>query len=55
MTKIKQNSPVLFFYNNSKKWLINIAKRVESQANIYNNQLRDCEKKLNKKGMFGLF
>tara|TARA_B110000438_G_C15802698_1_gene645902 strand:- start:888 stop:1502 length:615 start_codon:yes stop_codon:yes gene_type:complete len=40
---------------NSKKWLINAAKKVESNANIYNNQLKDCEKKLNKKGLFGLF
>jgi len=40
---------------NSKKWLINVAKNVETNAKLYNNQLRDCEKKLNKKGLFGLF
>jgi tRNA (adenine57-N1/adenine58-N1)-methyltransferase len=27
MAIIKQNSPVLFFYNNSKKWLMNISKK----------------------------
>jgi len=27
MAKIKQNSPVLFFYNNSKKWLTKISKK----------------------------
>ena len=37
---------------NSKKWLLKIAKKVENQSNIYNNQLADCENKLNKKGLF---
>ena len=40
---------------NSKKWLIKVAKRVESQSNMYNNQLKDCESKLNTKGIFGIF
>jgi hypothetical protein len=40
---------------NSKKWLLAIAKKVESQSNIYNNQLKDCENKLNRKGIFGIF
>ena len=40
---------------NSKKWLLKIAKKVETQSNIYNNQLADCENKLNKKGIFGIF
>ena len=40
---------------NSKKWLLKIAKKVETQSNIYNNQLIDCENKLNKKGIFGKF
>ena len=40
---------------NSKKWLLDIAKRVENQSNIYNNQLKDCESNLNKKGIFGIF
>ena len=40
---------------NSKKWLLEIAKKVETQSNIYNNQLKDCESKLNKKGIFGIF
>ena len=35
---------------NSKKWLLNVAKKVETNANIYNNQLKQCEEKLNKKG-----
>ena len=39
----------------SKKWLIEVAKNVESRAKLYNNQLKDCENKLNKKGFFGLF
>jgi len=39
----------------SKKWLIKAAKNVERNANIYNSQLRECESKLNKKGLFGLF
>ena len=40
---------------NSKKWLLNVAKKVETDANKYNNQLRDCENKLNAKGLFGIF
>ena len=39
----------------NKKWLINIAKNVERNAYMYNNQLKDCENKLNKKGFFGIF
>ena len=38
-----------------KDWLIEVAKTVERNAKIYNNQLQDCEKKLNKKGFFGIF
>ena len=40
---------------NSKKWLIEVAKRVETNAIMYNNQLKQCEKELNKKGFFGIF
>ena len=40
---------------NSKKWLIEVAKKVESKSNLYNNQLIQCENKLNKKGLFGIF
>ncbi len=40
---------------NSKKWLIEAAKNVELNSNMYNNQLKKCEKELNKKGLFGLF
>ena len=39
----------------SKKWLIEVAKKVETNAKRYNNQLIECESKLNKKGIFGLF
>ena len=39
----------------SKKWLIVAAKNVESKANKYNNQLKQCENQLNKKGLFGIF
>lgn len=39
----------------SKKWLIKVAKKVETTANIYNKQLVNCETKLNKKGIFGIF
>jgi len=39
----------------NKKWLIDVAKLVERNANMYNNQLKDCENKLNKKGLFGIF
>ena len=38
-----------------KKWLIDAAKNVERNANMYNNQLKDCENKLNKKGLLGIF
>ena len=31
------------------------AKKVESNAKLYNNQLKQCENKLNKKGLFGIF
>ena len=39
----------------SKKWLIAVAKKVELKANMYNNQLKECESRLNKKNIFGLF
>jgi len=38
-----------------KKWLIEVAKTVERNAKMYNNQLKQCEQKLNKKGFFGIF
>lgn len=34
MAKIKQNSPVLFFYNNSKKWLAKISKKESFHTHI---------------------
>jgi len=40
---------------NKKKWLIDVAKTVEKQSNIYKNQLNICENKFNKKGLFGIF
>jgi len=40
---------------NSKKWLLAVAKKVENNANMYKNQLTNCEKNLNKKGLLGLF
>ena len=40
---------------NSKQWLLDVAKKVELNANMYNNQLKECEDKLNKKGIFGIF
>ena len=39
----------------SKKWLIQAAKKVESNTKLYNNQLKQCESKLNTKGLFGIF
>ena len=39
----------------AKKWLIEVAKNVEIKTNIYNNQLKSCEKKLDEKRLFGLF
>ncbi len=38
-----------------KKWLINVAKNVERNTNMYNNQLTECENQLDKKGFFGIF
>ncbi len=38
-----------------KKWLIEVAKTVERNAKMYNNQLKECEQELNKKGFFGIF
>ncbi len=38
----------------SKKWLIDAAKSVEINSNKYNIQLKNCEKQLNKKGLFGI-
>ena len=35
----------------SKKWLIEVAKKVEINAIKYNEQLKQCENKLNKKGL----
>ena len=40
---------------NSKKWLLESATKVEKQTNMYINQLKQCENKLNKKGFFGIF
>jgi hypothetical protein len=34
---------------------LGVAKKVETNANKYNNQLKDCENKLNAKGLFGIF
>ena len=39
----------------SKEWLIELAKKVELNAIKYNEQLKECENKLNKKGFFGIF
>ena len=39
----------------NKKWLIDVAKNVERNANMYNNQLKECENKLNKKRLFIIF
>ena len=38
-----------------KLWLIEVAKTVERNAKMYNNQLTDCESSLSKKGFFGIF
>ena len=38
-----------------KLWLIKVAKNVERNAKMYNNQLTSCESSLNKKGFFGIF
>ena len=38
-----------------KNWLIEVAKNVERNTKMYNNQLLKCEEKLNKKGLFGIF
>ena len=40
---------------NSKKWLLKVAKKVETNANKYNIQLHQCEIKLSKKNLFGIF
>lgn len=34
MEKIKQNSPVLFYFNNSKKWLVKISKKESLHTHI---------------------
>ena len=39
----------------SKEWLLKAAKNVEINTNKYNNQLKKCEKQLNKKGLLGIF
>jgi len=38
----------------SKEWLIEAAKNVEMNAKKYNTQLIQCEKQLNKRGLFGI-
>lgn len=38
----------------SKEWLIEVAKSVEMNAKNYNTQLIQCEKQLNKRGLFGI-
>ena len=39
----------------SKEWLIEVAKTVERNTNMFNKQLKSCEDKLNRKGLFGIF
>ena len=39
----------------NKNWLLEVAKNVERNAIMYNNQLSKCEEELNKKGLFGIF
>ena len=39
----------------NKEWLIEVAKTVERNTNMFNKQLKNCEGKLNKKGLFGIF
>ena len=39
----------------SKEWLIKVAKNVELNAKKYNQQLKQCEDRLNRKGIFGIF
>ena len=39
----------------NKEWLIEVAKTVERNTNMFNKQLKSCEDKLNKKGLFGIF
>lgn len=34
MNKIKQNSPVLFYFNSSKKWLVKISKKESLHTHI---------------------
>ena len=34
MEMIKQNSPVLFFFNQSKKWLVKISKKESLHTHI---------------------
>ena len=34
MKKIKQNSNVLFFYNDSKKWLIKVSKKQQFHTHV---------------------
>ena len=36
-----------------KDWLIKAARNVENKSHIYKTQLKKCEEKLNKKGLFG--
>ena len=38
-----------------KEWLIEVAKNVERNTNMFNKQLINCENKLNEKGLFGIF
>ena len=38
----------------SKDWLIDVAKNVERNTKMFNEQLKQCEEKLNKKGFFGI-
>jgi hypothetical protein len=35
--------------------VIEVAKKVETNAKQYTNQLIECENKLNRKGLFGVF
>ena len=39
----------------TKEWLQEAAKKVELNAIKYKEQLKLCENKLNKKGLFGIF
>ena len=53
VTNVKPQQGFLDKTYEKKEWLKKAANNVKNNSEIYNSQLKSCEKELNKKGLFG--